>query len=77
MVIRLILSFFSPQPEPQTQEKPEEKPQNVPSLLLGTKRETQKPTSLKTLDFDKFALTLSVEGAVLSALWTRDMERSL
>ncbi len=62
------LILFSPQPEPQTQEKPEEKPQNVPSLLLGTKRETQKPTSLKTLDFDKFALTLSVEGARIVSL---------
>ncbi len=62
------LIFFAPQPTPQPQEKIEEKPQDVPSLLLGTKRESQKPTSLKTFNFDKFTLVLSGEGARIVSL---------
>lgn len=60
------LIFFAPKPAPS--QRVEEKPQQVPSLLLGTKREEQKPQNLRTFDFDKFKLVLSEEGARLVSL---------
>ncbi len=71
------LIFFTPQPAPQTQEKIEEKPQNVPSLLLGTKREAQKPQTLKTFDFEKFTLTLAEEGARVVKLVDKRYQKDL
>ncbi len=71
------LIFFAPQPAPQTQEKPEERPQNVPSLLLGTKREAQKPQALKTFDFEKFTLTLAEEGARVVKLVDKRYQKDL
>ncbi len=71
------LIFFAPQPEPRPQEKVEEKPQNVPSLLLGTKREAQRPQALKTFDFEKFTLTLSEEGARVLSLVDKRYKKDL
>ena len=71
------LIFFTPQPTPQTHEKIEEKPQNVPSLLLGTKREAQKPQTLKTFDFEKFTLTLAEEGARVVKLVDKRYQKDL
>ncbi len=73
------LAFFAPEPTPQTQEKVEEKPQSVPSLLLGTRREAQKPQTVKSFEFERFTLTLSEEGARIVSLidkrYKRDMIR--
>jgi YidC/Oxa1 family membrane protein insertase len=72
------LIFFAPQQTTQQPpKKPEEKPKDVPSLLLGTTREKEKPQSLRTFNFEKFSLTLSEEGARIVSLVDKKYKKEL
>jgi len=72
------LIFFAPQQTTQQPpKKPEEKPKDVPSLLLGTTREKEKPQSLRTFNFEKFSLTLSEEGARVISLVDKKYKKEL
>lgn len=62
------LIFFEPSTPPPAQEKREDKPQNIPSLLLGTTREKEKPKNIKTYDFEKYRISISEEGAKIVSL---------
>ncbi|MCX8076175.1 MAG: membrane protein insertase YidC [Aquificaceae bacterium] len=71
------LILFPPATQPTPQQKIEEKPQNIPSLLLGTTRESKKPQNLKTFNFDTFTLVLSEEGARVVSLVDKKYGREL
>lgn len=62
------LIFFHKDIAPAPPQKVEEKPKDVPSLLLGTTREKNKPQNIKTYDFEKYKISIAEEGAKIVSL---------
>ncbi len=72
------LILFAPQEtSQQVQRQVKETIKDVPSLLLGTSREKEKPRNLRTFDFERFSLVLSEEGAKVVSLTDKKYKREL